>query len=507
MRRAPAVLVLLPVLAVALTACTGGDTEPDPRPSTSTSATGSAPAEADEDTVSAEALYLDVPVHLEISPVRVADGVALLSVDYTLGDDAPDDASVAIGQVLQPATGPSGVGAVRLLDLGAATVLLPGRDAANQPVTTRDALILTGDETVHSDALFAVPTSETVDVLFPYFGLVADVPVEEADGGLDVTAADLGRDGEITYPTAPIDAFTQALDNSASARVTGEEATVTLSADVLFATDQFVLTSEAQQVVDAAAQEIAAAGQEGEVRVVGHTDDVGTDAYNQELSVKRATAVAERLGPQLTGFTFATEGRGETEPAVGGTSAESRAANRRVEVTFTVTTPGAAVTITDGATAPLPAATGPEATGSGPVAVQLREDTLDVSATVTRHGGYLVGSLEVERTSAGKGQLTELFGTPTQGLDVGRGLSYTTLIAGAHNATLLAAGSRFFPGDYVRPDATGEDNRATLADQFLSAQLEQGQSVTVTVVWPDPGGDTVTIDVPGRFRLTDVPID
>lgn len=500
----------LPVLVVAsalvLAGCSGSD-EPDPGPTSASPTSGETQGtEGTEGTVTAEATYLGVPVRVEIAPVQVADGVALLSVDYSLADDAEDGATVAIGQILQPATGPSGVGAVRLLDPASVTVLLPGTDASKQPATTRDALVLTADAPVHSDAFYAAPDSETVDVLFPYLGLVTDVPVEDAeDGTLAVTPEDLGREGEITYATAPVDAFTQTLDDSSSARVSGDEATVTLSADVLFATDQFALTPEAQGVVDAAAQEIAAAGQAGEVRVVGHTDDVGTDEYNQDLSVKRATAVAERLAPQLAGFTLATEGRGESEPAVAGTTPEARAANRRVEVTFTVTTPGAAVAVGDGTGAPLPPATGPESTGTGTVDVELRGDTLRIGATVRRHAGYLVGSLEVERTSAGTGQLTELFGTPTQGLDAGRGLSYTSLLAGAHNTTLLAAGTRFYPGDYLRPGVTsGGDLRATLTDQFLSAQLAQGQSVTVTVVWPDPGGDTVTIDVPDRFRLTDV---
>jgi len=295
----------LPGLRVAaarlLAGCTGPD-EPSPEPTGGPSgASATTPAAEPEETVTAEATYLGVPLRLEIAPVRVADGVALLSVDYSLGEGAEDGASVAIGQLLQPATGPSGVGAVRLLDLASATVLLPGTDGSKQPAATRDALILTADAPVHSDALYAAPESDTVDVLFPYLGLVPDVPVEDAeDGTLAVTPEDLGRDGEITYATATLDAFTQTLDDTSSARVSGDEATVTLSADVLFATDEFALTPEAQGVVDAAAQEIAAAGQEGEVRVVGHTDDVGSRAEAIVLWLAGEAAVADD-GPGSTG--------------------------------------------------------------------------------------------------------------------------------------------------------------------------------------------------------------
>lgn len=74
------------------------------------------------------------------------------------------------------------------------------------------------------------------------------------------------------------------------------------------------------------------------VRVVGHTDNVGTMAYNMELSRERALAVASiliRYGVASNRITFS--GRGFAEPIASNSTAIGRAMNRRVEVVITPT--------------------------------------------------------------------------------------------------------------------------------------------------------------------------
>ena len=67
--------------------------------------------------------------------------------------------------------------------------------------------------------------------------------------------------------------------------------------------------------------------------VTGHTDSVGTDAYNQKLSISRADAVKNFLvGKGVEKNRIYTEGKGETSPAADNKSAEGRAKNRRVSV-------------------------------------------------------------------------------------------------------------------------------------------------------------------------------
>jgi outer membrane protein OmpA-like peptidoglycan-associated protein len=70
------------------------------------------------------------------------------------------------------------------------------------------------------------------------------------------------------------------------------------------------------------------------VTIVGHTDDVGSHADNQDLSERRAAAVRAALVVRygIGEARLATDGRGETEPFMANTSAEGRALNRRVEL-------------------------------------------------------------------------------------------------------------------------------------------------------------------------------
>jgi OOP family OmpA-OmpF porin len=69
------------------------------------------------------------------------------------------------------------------------------------------------------------------------------------------------------------------------------------------------------------------------VIAVGHTDTVGTDGYNQKLSIRRAEAVKNFLvGKGIERNRVYTEGKGESNPAADNKTAAGRAKNRRVEV-------------------------------------------------------------------------------------------------------------------------------------------------------------------------------
>jgi outer membrane protein OmpA-like peptidoglycan-associated protein len=67
--------------------------------------------------------------------------------------------------------------------------------------------------------------------------------------------------------------------------------------------------------------------------ILGHTDNVGTDAYNKDLSVRRADAAAEYLVSQgVTRSRIGTGGLGEEEPIASNADEAGRQRNRRVEV-------------------------------------------------------------------------------------------------------------------------------------------------------------------------------
>ena len=69
------------------------------------------------------------------------------------------------------------------------------------------------------------------------------------------------------------------------------------------------------------------------INITGHTDNVGTSAYNRQLSLARAEAVKNRLVAYLKReVPFAVQAKGETEPIASNETDEGRAKNRRVEI-------------------------------------------------------------------------------------------------------------------------------------------------------------------------------
>lgn len=70
-----------------------------------------------------------------------------------------------------------------------------------------------------------------------------------------------------------------------------------------------------------------------EVRIIGHTDNVGSDAINDPLSLQRAQSTRDYLAARGVNPSRVTiEGRGEREPIATNATAEGRAQNRRVEI-------------------------------------------------------------------------------------------------------------------------------------------------------------------------------
>lgn len=108
---------------------------------------------------------------------------------------------------------------------------------------------------------------------------------------------------------------------------------VMFSADSLkFAFDSARLTADGRRVLDAA---VAVIRDHPGVKLdlVGHTDSVGSTAYNQSLSERRARAAVEYLVSQgVPADQLRALGRGEAEPVASNDSDSGRARNRRVEL-------------------------------------------------------------------------------------------------------------------------------------------------------------------------------
>lgn len=114
----------------------------------------------------------------------------------------------------------------------------------------------------------------------------------------------------------------------------GDNITLNMPGNITFAFDSASLQPQFYPVLDNVAGTLTQYNQTV-VEVAGHTDSVGTDAYNQTLSVQRANSVANYLmGKGLVRDRFIVTGAGETRPIASNDTESGRAQNRRVEITL-----------------------------------------------------------------------------------------------------------------------------------------------------------------------------
>jgi OOP family OmpA-OmpF porin len=107
---------------------------------------------------------------------------------------------------------------------------------------------------------------------------------------------------------------------------------VTYAADAFFDFDKAVLKPEGKAKLDDLVGKIQGINLEV-IIAVGHTDSVGSDAYNQKLSVRRAESVkAYLVSKGIEKNRVYTEGKGEKQPVADNKTKEGRAKNRRVEI-------------------------------------------------------------------------------------------------------------------------------------------------------------------------------
>ena len=434
-------------------------------------------------------------------------------------------------------------GGVRLLDLSTNRVWVATTGVENKVKDNYNNLPLKPGASTSCFVLFGPVDAKQVTVFVPQAGFVTVNVLDSgaaAASGIDFKAMDKAFDSvanpnyeaepdQALAAPVPIERYTKALDDSTSTHTGSKDITVTLASDVTFASDSAELTSAADAQLQTVAGQLAQYPDGGTLTIVGHTDDVQDDAYNQTLSEKRANAVKTRL-EQLTSldkWQTSVSGKGESEPKVNDTSDEARAVNRRVEITLTPTggtTPKNTTTPTNGSSATpnptsskLPDPKGPVAKGADGVTVK-HDNGAQLTITVdhlTRANGYLLGQLHTTinaKTDSAPSGLERWLGDKEVLFSNSRsedGSSEPTERA-ADGLTLLAGGERIYPADYL--DA-GFKTHVPLTELQLTPHIKAG-TTTVCVVWPDPGGDTITLDhaAPTKhitdlaFRLTDIPI-
>ncbi|MFG1703635.1 OmpA family protein [Nonomuraea sp. M3C6] len=162
--------------------------------------------------------------------------------------------------------------------------------------------------------------------------VVSPTPPPDATGAIE----------NLVLPVEDIIGEVESMDGSESETKQGRQVTLALTSDVLFALDKWQLTAKARQRLAQVAEKVDAEGAGGVVKIDGHTDDQGSDAYNVTLSQRRAQAVQAAMRGLLTGtgVTLQANGYGESRPKLpnlidGKPVDENRAKNRRVEIVFT----------------------------------------------------------------------------------------------------------------------------------------------------------------------------
>ena len=485
-------------------------------------------------------------VTVEVSPViRQDEKTSIIALRLTRAkDDASVDAINAssysgisdklnvsnylgVPSISRPGTGAS---LVKLLDLDSGRVW----SAING---SGGLLDLTPGENITSYLSFGKVDTDTVTVMVPMAGFTT-VSVLEADTAkkakVNLSTAQTAIDQsshaatELADPVA-IERYTRALDDSTSTQAGSKDITVTLNSDVTFASDSADLTPAADTQLQTVADQLKQHPDGGTLTIVGHTDDIQDDAYNQTLSEKRANAVKTKLQQltKLDKWKTSVSGKGESQPKIKDTTDEARAANRRVEITLTptggtspknsTTTPSNGGGSTSGS-GKLPDPQGPVAKGPEGVTLTSKGTSTSGEVTITldhltRTGGYLLGTITCTVKDGSTGApLHPLLEDPQTVLANQRDESGGALptFNASDGLTLIAGGERIFPADYLDADA---EHHLPLTELNISDHLKTG-TTTICTIWPDPGGDTITLDHPeGKYspkgtayRLTDIPI-
>lgn len=143
------------------------------------------------------------------------------------------------------------------------------------------------------------------------------------------------RETGTALPVAAKPAATVPSADAEAPPTAAEEARARVFEPVHFDYNKSSLTPKSRQLLDGAATSIKEMAKESPVKVKlnGHTDNIGSDGYNQGLSERRAESVAEYLqGKGVDGKAISTRAYGKTLPDRDNATEEGRAYNRRVEI-------------------------------------------------------------------------------------------------------------------------------------------------------------------------------
>jgi outer membrane protein OmpA-like peptidoglycan-associated protein len=417
-------------------------------------------------------------VRLDVHPaVRVEQGLLVLVDLMGEGSDEPAGSDYfCTSRVVC-----SDFGAASLVDADALVRYGPLRDGtAEGDVLSSEIPYELGLGVRHrAGVLFPEPDGSptTIDLHLQYGGTVLDLPVTDdeppagllVDGAGSSPDADAAEGDDVLLPLPDVTGAPYVDRHPLIAKVVGgdvgeggsaTQGVVSLAADVLFEFDAATLTPASQAVVREAAQILADKADPSQpVEVTGYTDAKGSDAYNADLSQRRAQAVADALTAHsgVAALTLRPIGRGAADPVApnarpdGADDPQGRALNRRVELSYT---PQAPVTVPTADPGP----TGGAAAGASDVTLQADE------VIASGAGGVPMTAVVQSVRTQGRLSLLEVLVTPGEsaaGVDYfGRARNERSL--GAWRLLVPTTGAAHVP-------ATDEDD----PDRVLGTTVKQ----------------------------------
>lgn len=344
----------------------------------------------------------------------------------------------------------------------------------------------------------------------------------ESGRPVDLRAADLPE--AVPLPTTRARSMVAIAEGSAGSYEVrhDDRREVALPADVLFDTDRSDLSDRAGAVVSAAVETLRRLAPGSVVVVAGNTDDVGADAYNLDLSRRRAETVAAAIGAAqpAVAVVLRVEARGEAHPLVpnldsaGKPIDANRSLNRRVSLEFASAADSTAESEAVDGVVVLPEAL------PGVDGVPVPASAASASATVANALGTSTFRLDITGASRLDGALRVSFALQTTGGSNPNGDAWTRLFADAPRSdgmidvddSLLAEAQslrsvRLLAGRLlVRPLL--DDEGWVVGSRELRGPLPAGTVVRLVAWFPPPAPDATTVDlmVPTFGTVRGVPL-
>ena len=454
--------------------------------------------------VALETSWKGVNLSVEAGPAVQKNKYTVMRVSFLISHNAqvPAD-SVSLSSVFSEGADPGTMLGLRMLDLER-SLIYPQLNLSSGVGSES----LSKKKPVEIFPVFPSVGSDTqmVQLFLPSMGIVAVPVVKESDVqySVDKILNDAKLpDGEIA--PLKLDSIIETGDGSSDTKQDEKSTTVTVAGDVTFATDSDQLSAPADSVLASVVEQVKKYPSGGDLTITGHTDDVADDAHNQDLSerLKKLT--------DLSKWKESVSGKGESSPRVPNDSDEHRQVNRRVEIALTPSKPTEASAPSSTGAAPssaaMPKASGP--VGKGPEGVDLKIDGKTVHVSMeraVRAGRFLMGTLmlDVDKEVSLPAAAFSMPGSVQDKYWPGFSLAVCSL-------TLLSQGRYYLEASY----SNSAGDAVPLSNNFVYP-LQPGAPTRLPAVWPDPGGDSIVLDVPPgnnsvapqrlSFRLTDIPV-